>query len=698
MKENRPFIVCFFLILSGGLNAFTQLSYCPNLGFEHGNFTNWAGHTWLYSMEVPEINTEKVEGFVTRRHTIITDNNAYDAYTGYALKKIPPGYRYSARLGDVIIRSQDAIPRCWNQSLRYTMTIDSNNALLVIKFALVLEYAHDHTEVNEPRFRFTLFDQNGDTIPDCSNYNVYASNEMVSGWQTFIREDDDDPVKWRDWTTVGANLLDYLGQTITLEFMAADCAEQYHFGYAYFVAECHPLYITENFCAGDSVASLSAPEGFMKYRWTDIHDAVVDTQQTLFLNSPAEGTTYACQMTSATGCDVTLESTIARYNPRADFMTNMIDCNSNAVQHTNLSTTNRGTLYYNWDFGDGNSSAEKDPLYTFQTSGMHRVKLILSNPPSTCVDTITRDVESFSPPLVGIEGYSTYCPGQSVFLKAYGAYDYTWSNGSKADSVEVSAPGGAFWLLGRSSTGCVSDTIFRVVAEEPDWQLVIEGDTTFCEGEATYLLADGAACYLWSTGDTADSVYLSEPGTYSITGANTRGCEKSATFNIVEVPVPGLGYTLSKNTLDSRNNQLICSSENEAGVQYVWDMGDGSTETGSTVQHTYNISGNELAYTIILTATSQYGCAGNASVIVDVVPFVPNVFTPNDDGINDIFMAGIELEIFDRNGLSLYKGSEGWNGRYKGQTADPDTYFYYISYPDRFGQMQIRKGFVTLVR
>jgi gliding motility-associated-like protein len=127
-------------------------------------------------------------------------------------------------------------------------------------------------------------------------------------------------------------------------------------------------------------------------------------------------------------------------------------------------------------------------------------------------------------------------------------------------------------------------------------------------------------------------------------------------------------------------------------------MGDGLTETGATIQHTYNISGNELAYIIKLTATSVYGCTDSVSVIVDVVPFVPNVFTPNGDGINDVFMSDIELEIFDRNGLSLYKGTTGWDGRYNGKPADPDTYFYYLSYPDRHQQMHTRKGFIILVR
>ena len=697
IKGIKAFLRCGLVFLPAWTVVGAQEPYCENLSFEMGDFTNWAGHTWYYSAEIPSINTEKVEGIVFRRHTIISDTTAYDPNTGGELKKVPPGYRYSARLGDGFI-STDNAPRCWDQSLRYTMTIDSGNALLIIKFALVLQYAGDHTETEEPRFRFTLFDQKGDTIPDCSNYDVYASNSEVKGFHMYEPGGDEVPVQWRDWTTVGANLTDYIGQTITLEFMTCDCTRQFHCGYAYFMAECHPLHITVHYCAGDSVAVLTAPEGFKQYRWMDNNGNGIDSTQSLSVTDPVEGDIYTCAMTSVTGCKVSLQSVIARYVLSADFDSYMIDCNSNTVQLTNSSATTRGNLIYRWDFGDGNISAEKDPRYTFSTSGIHRIALILMNPPSTCVDTLIKDVESFSPPLVGIDGDTTYCPGLSVFLKAYGAYDYTWSNGSKEDSIEIRAPGGEFWLMGRSSTGCVSDTISISVNEEPDWEFHVEADTLFCEGGSSTLAAYGADRYTWNTGSTSDSINVTESGTYSVTVANKRGCEKSATFHAVEVPFPDADFTLSGNTLDSRHNQLTCNTSGQSGVQYHWDMGDGLFETGSLIHHAYDITAGIPAYTIRLTATNKEECTDSASLIIDVVPFVPNVFTPNGDGINDIFMAGYELEVFDRNGLSVYEGTDGWDGIYNGLPADADTYFYRIDYTDRNQQVHTRKGFVTLVR
>jgi gliding motility-associated-like protein len=375
----------------------------------------------------------------------------------------------------------------------------------------------------------------------------------------------------------------------------------------------------------------------------------------------------------------------------------MIDCFSNTVRFTNSSYTNRGSLLYFWDFGDGNTSNEMDPQYTFSTSGIHQVSLGIMNPPSACSDYVTNNVESFSPPLVGIDGDSTYCPDKSVVLRAFGAYDYTWSNGSKADSIEVFPPGGEFWLLGRSSTGCF-DLNYTTITEEPDWEFLSEADTILCVGDSSTLMALGANEYNWNTGDTINSILVKTPGLYSVTGKNKRGCEKTNIFNVIISPPPNADFTLSDYTLSGRENTILGNSPAEQNVQYFWDLGDGSTYAGPAIQHPYQISNGILWYTISLSVIDSYGCTNSSSDIIDVIPFIPNVFTPNNDGINDIFMPDIDLLVFDRNGTIIYRGFDGWDGTYKGQSVDPDTYFYSIFYNNRFQLEQNKKGYVTLLR
>jgi gliding motility-associated-like protein len=712
MKKLKPLLLYCLLAFFSCLSAHAQSSHCTNLGFELGDFTNWVGYNWLIAKPNPQTPASSlIPTIVTlptpRRQVIMTDQTAYDPNTGNVLKIIPPGYKYSARLGDAWKLDAPSDPgvgntgRFWEESLRYTMAIDSANALLILKFAVVLEDpVIGHTETQEPRFKLTLLDQNGINIQDCANYDVYASSANIKGFQDYISPTRNVLIRWRDWTTVGVNLLKYIGQTITVEFMTADCTLGAHAGYAYFVAECHPLYITVKYCAGDSIASLKAPEGMERYRWTDNNGVVVDTTQIYKVENSIEGATYTCTMTSATGCTVQLQSTIARYDLKTDFTSSMLDCRTNKVQLHNSSSTNRGSLLYNWDFGDGNTSPEKEPAYTFATSGRHTVSLIVSDPPSACVDTLTKVVESFSPPLVGITGDSTYCYGSQTTLKGYGAWDYTWNDGSKADSLVVKGSGGNYSLIGYSSTGCFSDTIHKAVIEDPDWQFLDQSDTTMCVGTNHASLAvTGADKYLWQTGETSSSIVVTTPGSYSVTGTNTRGCNKSITVPVIEVPLPEVpAITTSPQVLSTRNYTLTCSIPAKSDETYSWDMGDGSTGTGVSIQHTYKITNDMRDVTISLTVTSKYGCIKSGSIIVDVVPFIPNVFTPNGDGINDIFMPDIDIKIMDRFGLVLYDGTAGWDGTYKGRMMSPDTYFYQLHYLDRYQKEHIKKGFITLVR
>ena len=685
----------FFLLLWTSLHA--QSSYCRNLSFEIGNFTNWTGYTWRYSLLVPSINTNPAPGIVNRRQTIMSDTSAYDANTGYALRKIPKGFKYSARLGDEIL-SGDVNPRCWQQSLRYTMAIDSNNALLILRFALVLQYAIDHTALNEPRFKLTLYDSNGNILPDCSNYDVYSSNKNVKGFKTYNPAGTRDPIEWRDWTTVGANLLKYVGKTITIEFMSTDCNQRYHYGYAYFIAECHPLYITVKYCASDSIASLTAPEGFERYKWTNSSGSIVDTTQIYNIKVPQEKSSYTCTMTSATGCVVSLQTSVAKYIPKADFSSFMLDCKSNMVQFLNRCTKTYGSLSYNWNFYEGNNSYVANPAFAFKTSGIHKVTLILSNPPSTCKDTLTRNIESFSPPLIGIKGDSTYCPGLATSLKAYGANDYGWSNGSISDSIKVGAPGGNYWLLGYSTTGCVSDTVFKKITEEPDWPFFKKGDSTICGEKPVTLTASGARTYLWNTGIKKDSIVASTTGIYSVKGANQRGCIKSLTYNVMAYPLPQVDFSFSPDALDRKHGILSCTIPAETGATYKWYMGDGFYEKGALINHQYSVSNDLLQYKVSLLARSSHNCTDSSFSFVDVIPFIPNVFTPNEDGMNDLFMKGFQVEIVDRNGMVIFKGSNGWDGRHNGNPADPDTYFYLVTYKGGNEKTHSRKGYVTLIR
>lgn len=675
--------------------------YSSNIGFEKGDFSGWKGYNWLYSTASPSINTSPslVNLPTARRQVLMSDTTAYDSYTGGKLKIVPKGYRYSCRLGDAI--KSDANPRCWEQSMRYTMKIDSTNALLVFRFACVLQYAtsHDNVTEMEPRFKLSLLDSLGNNITQsCANYDVYASG-TIKGFQSYTPAGTTTPVMWRDWTTVGANLLSYIGKTVTLEFMTADCTGRYHYGYAYFVVDSQPLRIGVQYCSGDTKARLIAPGGFETYKWTNEAGVLQNTQQVLELDSPQEGAKYYCEMVSATGCDVTLSSTIVRYEPNADFKVELMDCNNltNTLKFTNTHKTANGTLLYDWDFGEGTKSQEASPEHVFKTSGKHKIKLVVSNPPSTCTDTVVKTVDSFYPPLVGIGGDTLYCKGGSATLKGYGAYRYQWSDGSVGDSIKVSKDS-EVWMIGYSSEGCYTDTIRQKVKQAPVVPASITGQPEYCFGDNSTLTASAGVSYLWSTGESTRSIIVKTPGIYSVRIKDNNGCENSDALNVTEQALPVAVFSTSRQTVDERNNSVVFKSADIPGIQYKWDMGDGSIQTGAEVTHMYQVDNGLPSYKVMLTATSHLGCTSSEVREIEIVPFIPNVFTPNDDGINDIFVPGLKVQILDRFGRKLYDGTTGWNGTFNGLKCGNDTYFYFIDYTDLRGVNHKLKGFVLLKR
>jgi gliding motility-associated-like protein len=74
-----------------------------------------------------------------------------------------------------------------------------------------------------------------------------------------------------------------------------------------------------------------------------------------------------------------------------------------------------------------------------------------------------------------------------------------------------------------------------------------------------------------------------------------------------------------------------------------------------------------------------------------------NVFTPNDDGWNDIFLPGYELKIFNRNGIILYEGVEGWDVKYKGALVEPGSYIFQVRVKSD-QEVEFKSGAVTVVR
>ncbi|MDP4201333.1 MAG: gliding motility-associated C-terminal domain-containing protein [Bacteroidota bacterium] len=719
-KSTKGSILVLFLFLSNFL--FASNLNTQNIGFENG-FAGWTGKTWIYTTTKTSENTSPVKVTLPSdpRIVLMSTPNEHDNCTEYKLKTIPDGYKHSVRLGSYKDRNTNNI-NGRDQSLEYTLKVSPSNELITIKFAVVLEVGYSesgpHTKSEQPRFTIDLLDKKGSSIPSlCSAFDENAISMANDNAQKSTAPDGQ-PVVWRDWKTVSANLKKMEGEDVTIKFTTMDCTPGGHFGYAYIVVDTQPLYITTKFCGANNDATLTAPDGFKTYTWKH-NGTIIGSNYECKVPNAKEGEIYNCIFTTEAGCNDSLSTTIKRIQPIADFKFTTTGCTNqtNTVKFTNNSVADAlhpsdptATLAYQWNFGDAKTSAAADTTYTFSTSGMQKVNLKVTSYPSTCTASKDTMIEIFYPPLIGIKGDTTYCPNQVTKLKGYGADHYKWIqiDGSMTgvqDSLLVGSPGGKIELIGYAKNDACNTKIPLKITEEPIWNLNVCGDPFFCTGDSTTLVASGEGIsYVWDPQNLhSPSITINKPGTYEVTTTNKRGCQLSWSDDVKEIPLPATSFSVDPTIINTKHNQVVCSitPEND-DMTYEWNMGDKTTEKGVLFTHYYSGNSGIGKYDIMLSAINNvYGCRSHASQSIIMEPFIPNVFTPNGDSHNDYFMPNYDLEIFDRQGILLYKGTKeslGWDGTYKGIKVDPDTYFYLLRYVDYKNEQRTAKGFVTLVR
>jgi gliding motility-associated-like protein len=257
----------------------------------------------------------------------------------------------------------------------------------------------------------------------------------------------------------------------------------------------------------------------------------------------------------------------------------------------------------------------------------------------------------------------------------------------------------------------IDDVLLTSLALDP-LTLKIAGSSSVCIGSDIGFypsVAGGASVYSysWSGPDgfssSADAlaknnVTMADAGIYRLLVTDAIGNTVSDSASVTVNSNPASAFTVSTTSIDNKNSAVTGSITPATGVSYAWDLGDGTTETGASFLHTYTVTGASGEFIVTLKATNSSGCQSETSQSIETTPFVPNVFTPNGDGINDVFMAGFETSVYDRNGLLVYTGTKGWDGTFKGKNADSDTYYYIIHYLDFNKNLRTKKGYIALQR
>ncbi len=309
------------------------------------------------------------------------------------------------------------------------------------------------------------------------------------------------------------------------------------------------------------------------------------------------------------------------------------------------------------------------------------------------------------------------CIGDVVTLSGDNAVTYSWSDGVEDGIPFEPDSSGTYVLTGLSANGCeTQDEVSVIVYALP----VIDPGTAFsvCEGEQIILTATGAglgASYTWDNG-VLNGVPFSLDATniYTVTSLDANGCESTASIAVTGVPNPDALFTASPSSGVIPLNVIFQNLSTNA-TNYSWDYGNGENFSyvepdNPQVASDYPDPG---IYSIVLIASNEL-CSDSfvldieAYLVGDPIVYVPNVFSPNQDGTNEQFIietenvASIELIILNRWGnvmTTIESLDIGWDGKSAGgNEASEGVYFYKYNALGVNGQELSGHGFLTLVR
>jgi gliding motility-associated-like protein len=410
----------------------------------------------------------------------------------------------------------------------------------------------------------------------------------------------------------------------------------------------------QELCAGETL-ELSVNLENVNFRWQDGH-----LGNSVTVNQSG---TYWVEVSNT--CFTRRDSITVNYFalPTIDLGENQTLC----AGETLLLDAQQSGVTYQWQ--DGSNKA------TFEVNSAGIYEVTLSNRCGTASDEITISV--INDFVLDLGENIRLCEGESQLLEAnIDTVNYRWSNGQTNRQLTVNQAG-IYWLEANNECFTHRDTVEVAMEFLPNLDLGL--NKTICPDE-TLLLAvnEENVTYRWQDGSTNASFEVRAAGIYTLTVANDCGAATdSVTINQVE-----------QLALDLGEDQIICNGQSlilDAGQQLVtYQWQDGSDKSQLEVKE---------AGRYFVTIKNECETITDEVIITECQRceiYIPNVFSPNADGANDVFrpypnceLIRYDLQIFDRWGTLVFQSNsleQGWSGFINGQIATNGVYVWHIRY------------------
>ncbi|MBX2979279.1 MAG: gliding motility-associated C-terminal domain-containing protein [Flavobacteriales bacterium] len=369
---------------------------------------------------------------------------------------------------------------------------------------------------------------------------------------------------------------------------------------------------------------------------------------------------------------------------------------------------------------DGGTTLQIDPFFGGLVAGSYAVLVINAD---GCTATTAVDLSSSNAPVIDqVLSVDPLCSGDangSIEVQATGAAPLQYSLDGvvfQASATFTGLAAGNYTVVVQDAAGCTAST--QVVLNDPapidltNVEISDESCANLCDGIVN-VVGTGGVLFSLDGGTPQASPFFSElcPATYTLQVSNANGCTASAPFVVGPGANIAASFTADPLVVVGAGTPVTLTNTSVDAATYLWTFGSFGISFEENPVFTFP-DGVESVQ-VCLQASSIQGCLDTACVLItrsDIGDLeLPNVFTPNGDGVNDGFgvfgnttgITDFSLEVRNRYGQVIFLADRVgmvWDGRqFAGEQVPEGTYFYVLNYTQA-GTAESRTGHVTLVR
>ncbi len=442
-------------------------------------------------------------------------------------------------------------------------------------------------------------------------------------------------------------------------------------------------------------------------------------------------------------------------NPSANFILPEVCLTDAFASFTDSSYVNGNSAVSNylWRFGDPLATAInpdtaviRHPVHKYQLAAIYPVSLIATTNRG-CSDTLTQmfTVNGAVPhAAIRIPGNDSICSNLPVGIENMSSVDFgnitklsiRWDVDNQpllAETDETPYPGKKYQhqypvfgaplyktvrigVSAYSGITCADEKIYPLVLKAspllhftppdtvcsniPPYLFIYAGDTTGLPGSGVYSgagMGSDGKFYPARAGDGTHTIR------YTYTGVT--GCTATAAANVTVLQAPTANAGPDK-TITEGTPVILNGSGTGPGISFVWTPGLYLNAT--TIPQPLSTPPGDMTYYLRVNADNRCTALDSVNIQVWKMVKLPNAFTPNGDGVNDVFrvlhaehLTSMTMQIYNRWGQVVFTSSsrdKGWNGHANGRPAPGGTYTYFITYYDLYNNLQTLRGTITLIR